>query len=513
MNFIDLFASTIEKQKLNIRHNYFVSGISSDSRTVKQGHVFFLLEKPSLKNLKYVKQAINLGALGVVFKGDFNPKDGLKNSLVVKMISSKIAFIESSKIDKLLFRSLELFYKKQIDVIEKVAITGTNGKTSTSFILESLFDKLDMSCGVIGTIDHHFLKNRWKTNLTTPTATQIYSRIKDFVDLGARSFVCEASSHGLKQNRLAYMRFNFAIFLNMTRDHLDYHSDMEDYFNSKNLLFKNHISRDGTAIFNLDDKYSKRAFLAHSGAKLSFGLDSASDVKISNISCDLSGASFTLEYKKETFDFRSSLIGVFNVYNLTAAISILLAKGFSLQKVASLTNQIDQIPGRLERVNQDQDRFIFVDYAHTPDALEASLDSLIELKPNKQNKIICLFGCGGDRDQGKRPLMGKMASLKADLVILTSDNPRSEKPDEIINQIMEGVDKSSLGSDNDSEQKIFIEAERRKAIKLAVSLSKPGDIVLIAGKGHEQFQEINGEKIHFSDVEEINKIFNGEDLK
>lgn len=376
-----------------------------------------------------------------------------------------------------------------------VGVTGTNGKTTTSHMIEFLLNQNGFPTGVIGTIDHHLKNKIWKTNLTTPGSKDFYERLFQFVGLGAKALSVEVSSHALDQDRMSSTEFDIAIFTNLTRDHLDYHGTYENYFAAKEKLFSVLLERSKKtnkfAIINTDDEYGSKIRVGKSAETITYGLKSG-DLRATILGQSFAGQILEINYLNQKWNVKLPLVGEFNVLNFLATFGTALALKLDLNKVSEQFAAFQGVRGRMERVPSTQGKYAFVDYAHTPDALENALKTLGQLKNGK--KIITVFGCGGDRDQGKRPLMGEIACRLSDQVILTSDNPRTEYPGQILEDIAKGCK---------SYQNFSMEIDRKKAIEMALSGAQKGDAVLVAGKGHEDYQIIGKTSHPFSDVEVI----------
>jgi UDP-N-acetylmuramoyl-L-alanyl-D-glutamate--2,6-diaminopimelate ligase len=464
-----------------------VQGVFSDSRKIIKDAVFVATTGVNSNGHSFISNAINQGAIALVVESMEEVPDDFTGA-VLQVLDSKIAYAEL----------LREYFSRPEEKLITIGITGTNGKTSSSYILESILNDADVPCGVIGTIDHHYKATKWKTDLTTPDTASLYQRLHDFSELGAKAVVLEVSSHSLKQQRIPLI-FDIAIFTNFTRDHLDYHKTMEDYFASKQLLFEDRLKETGDvfAILNIDDAEVAKTKVAKSAQKYTFG-QAESDFQFTIKNSSLDGIDFTVSEKAlGIFEYKTTMVGVHNVYNLVGAIAAARAWGVPHTICQRAIKKFTGIPGRLERVVDPKHRHVFVDYAHTPDALEKVLKNLSELKTQHNTstggsaKLITVFGCGGDRDRGKRPLMAQVAEKFSDTVIVTSDNPRREEPEAIIDEIFKGFKKSD----------VLREVDRATALQKAVDISRPGDVVLIAGKGHEDYQLIGDKTICFSDVE------------
>lgn len=383
-----------------------------------------------------------------------------------------------------------------------VGVTGTNGKTTTTLMLEHLLNHNGYPTGVIGTIDHHFQDKVWKTSLTTPGSQEFYERLYAFVGLGAKALSVEVSSHALDQDRMSSTEFDIGIFTNLTRDHLDYHGTIEHYFASKEKLFSELLEKSKKknkyAIINYDDEFGRKLKVGPTVEVIKYGLQNG-DLRAKVISQKFSGQDIEVSYLNQKWKVSLPLVGEFNVLNFLATFGTALALKFNLQKVSEQFKNFKGVRGRMERVVSAhltaQNKYAFVDYAHTPDALENVLKTLNALKGS--NKIITVFGCGGDRDKGKRPLMGEIACRLSDFVFITSDNPRTEYPGQILEDITSGCQAFS---------NYRTEVDRKIAIENALKVAQTGDAILVAGKGHEDYQVIGKTTHPFSDVKVIEEF-------
>lgn len=460
-----------------------ITGVFNDSRKITPGCVFVATTGTSVDGHDFLVQAVERGAIALVVEMRDQIPLHFKGA-VLEVLNTKWTLAEL----------LSSFYAHPQEKMISVGITGTNGKTSSSYIVETLLNAANVPCAVMGTIDHHFKNKVWSTSLTTPDAETFFCRTSEFVQLGARAFAMEVSSHSLHQKRVP-IHFDIALFTNFTRDHLDYHKSMEEYFCSKELLFTEHLKSKGDifAVLNTDDPAVAKVQLAPQAQKLTFGQRTADFIfKIHNMSIE--GTSFQIiERGKTTYEYISPLIGEHNVYNVVGGVVVARALGVNHQICQGAIKTFLGVPGRLQKVaHSGSGPNVFVDYAHTPDALEKTVQTLRAVCA-KDQKIIVVFGCGGDRDPGKRADMGKIAAHLADIVLLTSDNPRSEDPLTILQQIQSGVPAQH-------QHKVLQEVDRAKAIELAIQHAKTTDVVLIAGKGHENYQILKDRTIDFDDV-------------
>jgi UDP-N-acetylmuramyl-tripeptide synthetase len=475
---MDNLLSTI-KMNANINH------ITADSRQVKPGSLFVAYKGDSADGRAYISDAINHGASAVVWE-----KDGFVWNTTWKIPHQPILGLK-----KEIGAIASEFYGTPSNQLWMVGVTGTNGKTTCSHWLAQAFSALGLQSAVIGTLGNGLLSDLSKTNNTTPDAVVLHGLLAEYLAQQAKVVAMEVSSHGIDQGRVNGVNFDVAVFTNLTRDHLDYHGDMKAYGEAKKKLFT--WSGLKTAVINRDDAFglSLADELSALGTKvITYGLNDAfvgeNDIAISSMK--LSDAGMTLEVvtPQGKAIVSAPVVGQFNAYNLLAVLATLLASDIALADAVIALSGIRPVVGRMQQCGGGKHPLIVVDYAHTPDALEQVLKSLrAQLTPSSE--LTCVFGCGGDRDQGKRSLMGKVATGLANRVIVTSDNPRNESAASIIHAVMTGAGNNAKSIENRSE-----------AIRYAINHSKKGDVVLIAGKGHEEFQEIAGVKYPFSDIKE-----------
>jgi UDP-N-acetylmuramoyl-L-alanyl-D-glutamate--2,6-diaminopimelate ligase len=473
-----------------------IEGLGYDSRQIKPGHLFVALKGHALNGHHYMGDAVQNGAVALVGEGF----SGLKGNLTkVRVPNSREA------LSKLAAR----FYDYPFRGINLIGITGTNGKTTTSYLLESILRAVGKKPGVIGTINYRYLGKIHAAPVTTPESLDLMRFLREMADAGVTDVIMEVSSHALDQKRTGECPFKLGVFTNFSRDHLDYHRTMEEYFKAKSLLFqglkKGKPEAGSIAVINMDDPRAEQLAALTEAPVVTYGLDHRWDVRGEHLSADRSGLKARLITPVGEVDIRSSLIGGMNIYNILAASAAALSLNVPLDAVAEGIERLEMVPGRLELVKNQRGLNLLVDYAHTPDAL---LKTLKNLRPIVDGRLITVFGCGGDRDKGKRSEMGLVAGENSDLVFITSDNPRSEDPQSIIAQIERGIQTTGLMRLNNSPQRpftgsgYFVEADRRRAIRKAVSLADERDLVLIAGKGHEDYQIVGGQRKRFDDREE-----------
>lgn len=458
-----------------------VSGIEHDSRKVKKNSVFVAIRGYKTDGHLFVMDAINKGAVAVVVEEDNNvPDEIFIHSDIAKIVvkNSRIALAELSK----------GFYKDPTSKLTLIGITGTNGKTTTAFIVKNIFETAGIKTGLIGTIANYIGSEKIDSKLTTPESNDLNDLLLQMVNSGCKNAVMEVSSHSLVLNRVYGLNFSGAVFTNITSDHLDFHKTFENYLSAKKILFDN-LSSEAISIINSDDQSSK-AIVSDSKSKvITYGKNENSNYVISSVRYDLNGTSFIITKGGNSFGIQTRLIGEFNAYNCAVAFAVADQFGVDEQKIIDGIKSTPFVPGRFEVIGSGKKKAI-VDYSHTADSLEKAILALRQIIGNER-QLVTVFGCGGDRDKTKRPVMGKIATELSDLVIITSDNPRSENPMQIINDIKQGITKNNF---------VVIE-NRYEAIKYAIQKSKDDAAILIAGKGHETYQEINGVRNHFSDQE------------
>ncbi len=386
------------------------------------------------------------------------------------------------------------FFNPELAKVKLVGITGTNGKTTTSYLVRSIMENAGLKSGLIGTISYQVSEQAIKAWNTTPESVDLCKMIYEMYAKNQRGCVLEVSSHALALKRVEYLKFAVGVFTNLTQDHLDFHVDMEDYYTAKKHLFTL-LDPKGQAVINSDDPYGKRLCQElPPDDLLDFGFTTEAKVHPLNWENTISGLHLSVQTPVGDIEINSTLIGKFNIENILAAIAAGLALNYDLKTIQAGIEKIKAVPGRLEIIRTPQAKSIVVDYAHTPDALEKALLVLSQLT---RNELWVVFGCGGNRDKTKRPIMGSIAEKIADRVVVTSDNPRFESPQDIVNEILIGF--STL-------QNVYVEINRRAAIAYALENSKPGDTILIAGKGHEDYQEIQGVKYPFDDRNIIKEL-------
>ncbi len=475
--------------KEEILKNIEFTGISQDSRKISKGNIFVCIEGENFDGHKFVAQAVKNGADLVVCQKDL-PEE----------INCPCILVEDTKFA--IARLSAFFYNYPSKELDLIGVTGTNGKTTVTHLIETIFEQTGSPCALIGTLGSRFSSEEdyASTDHTTPQATELQQNLRTFADKGVKKVVMEVSSHSLEQHRVADCEFSGAVFTNLTQDHLDYHVTMENYFKAKTKLLnllKKHSDSNKYAVINADDKYFARlpgiiSEEAQNIKILTYGIKNNADIIAENIEFSPTGAKFLCKTPFGEQEANIQLAGMFNIYNVLAALSVGLAEGIDLKSCLSAVESVPCIAGRFETVSRKP--LVIVDYAHTPNGLENILQAAKLLVPDN-GSLICVFGCGGDRDVTKRPQMGKIAEDFCDKVIITSDNPRTEDQQQIITDILTGI--QELNS-----QKVIVEIDRTIAIEQAILSSNPQDVIVIAGKGHETYQIIGDQKIHFDDREE-----------
>ncbi len=480
-----------------------ISSLTCDSRAVLPGALFFALHGSQADGHRYIKNAVAAGAAAVVLEDATFAPTGLP---WVRVADGRAAMGNIAA----------HFNGDPTATKPLIGITGTNGKTTTTYLIEAILAAAGQPAAVLGTISYRFGSKTIGASHTTPESTELQCAFRELSDAGAEAFVMEVSSHALEQKRVDGCHFDVGIFSNLTRDHLDYHGDMEQYLAAKIRLFSELLKPDSAkatrlAVVNMDDPYGVRVKAAAACPVVTFGMGMDWDVRPEEVHLSVRGISGVLHTPKGEFPFASALLGRFNLSNILAAVAAGIALALPLSAIKAGIEGHNTVPGRMEKIDNRHGITCLVDYAHTGDALENVLETVREIATGR---IITVFGCGGDRDNGKRPIMGNIAASMSDLAIVTSDNPRTEDPAAILKQIKAGITPLSLREyrpdelTESLEEKGFTLLENRhEAIRLAIKLAHPGDIVLLAGKGHEDYQIIGTVKEHFDDREEASAAF------
>ncbi|ACN14378.1 MurE [Desulforapulum autotrophicum HRM2] len=477
-----------------------ITSIHNDSRDVKPGGLFIAVRGFKIDGHDYVEDALERGAAAVV---------------VQQRVPGKQRMVEVADTRKAMASIAARFYDNPSESMCLVGITGTNGKTTTSFILESIFAQAGHCVGVIGTVNFRYRGKLFNNPVTTPESIDLQRILAQMKAAQVSHVVMEVSSHSIDLHRVRNCRFDAGVFTNLTQDHLDYHRTMGRYFACKRRFFTRILpsgpkALTAMAVINLDDEKGQALRDAAATKVVTTGRDSRADVCALDLAETITGTTGILKIDGAPYPFSSALVGAFNVENILSAAGAAHAIGIDPQVIVRGIEGCKGVPGRLERVEPDNGRHVFVDYAHTPDALMSILETL---KAQAPKRIITVVGCGGDRDRSKRPIMGQIAATLSDVAIITSDNPRSEDPHGIIQEILKGIDTALCPELKPDQLKtgngFFVEPDRRKALELAVAASTPGDILVAAGKGHETYQILKGGTIHFDDREILSSALAG----
>jgi UDP-N-acetylmuramyl-tripeptide synthetase len=473
-----------------------IDSVHYRSKEVTPGGLFVAIKGFSADGHDFIADAVARGAVAVVSQ---------------RPVPTSLPVIQVQNSRKALALIAGGFYGNPSRHLHLTGITGTNGKTTISYLVESILTQAGFSCGVIGTINYRYAGQVRPNPVTTPESLDLQRILAQMQKAGVSHVVMEVSSHALDLFRVAGCQFDLAVFTNLSQDHLDYHGDLETYWRCKKRLFLEYLAAEprstrAAAVVNGDDAYGRELLSELALPKLSTGTTREAMIRPEDCRQDQDGIEARIHTPHGDFKFKSPLVGHHNLENILNATGVGVSLGLPLTTIAAGIERLKCVPGRLENVANPMGRFVYVDYAHTPDALENVLSSL---RPLCKNRLICVFGCGGDRDRIKRPLMGEIAARLSDLALATSDNPRSEDPQTIISQILPGVRKAVSRRYNAeelaagwTEKGYAVESDRKKAIRLAVTASRPGDTILIAGKGHENYQIVGGRTVPFDDRQE-----------
>ena len=480
-----------------------VDGLVYDSREVRRGYVFFAVRGLRADGHDFVTQAVERGATAVVVERRVS-------------VSQEVACVRVRNVRRAMGRWAASFYDHPSRRMVLVGVTGTNGKTTATYLLESIFVAAGMSCGVIGTINYRYQDRIFPAPHTTPESVDLQALLSEMAQAGVQSLGMEVSSHALEMERVRGVEFDGALFTNLSRDHLDFHGDMGRYFLTKSRLFSVYLPESPKtrkfAVIHGDSSWGGQLLerVRQDGLEVvSYGLGSEWDIHIREFECDLDGVRGKIQVRDQALDFSTGLIGAANLENILGAVGVGFALGLPMGRISEGIARLDSVPGRMERIRNGLGITVLVDYAHTPDALERMLQ---DLRPLTRGRLIVLFGCGGDRDRGKRSLMGGIAARLTDLVVLTSDNPRTEEPVRIIEEVEEGIRRAGMKKFQipnfksqwaDGKGGYYIEPDRRASIRLAIRLARAGDLLLIAGKGHEDYQIVGHRRLHFDDREVV----------
>lgn len=481
MKFGDLLGY-LEVQKIINNADFSVTDIQYDSRKVQNGSIFVAMPGEVTDGHIYINSAIEAGAKALVCEE--LPDELNSNCVYIQVDNSRRALAQLS----------HNFWNNPSASFKVIGITGTNGKTTITFLLKEILESVGYKCGIIGTTGIFIGEEKYPATHTTPESKEIAEIMAEMRDMQVDYCIMEVSSHALVQRRADCILFDTAIFTNLSHDHLDYHKTLQNYANAKKILF-DMLDENAFAIINVDDEYSELMVCDSEAKIIRVGTSDNADYEISQEEINLS---FTKFYLNDN-EIQLNLIGRFNIENVALAYAGSIKFGINHEQIVAALKSAKGAPGRMQRININSGAAAIIDYAHTPDALDKALKTCKEIlsQSNSGGKLICVFGCGGDRDRTKRPIMGEISSEIADLSIITNDNPRTENPDNIINDILSGISK---------REKCEIIKDRQNAIEHACNTSRKNDIILVAGKGHEAYQIIGKERLHFDDAEVITKF-------
>ena len=471
----------VTHKKHCILQGLMISGIQYDSRKVELGNLFIAVKGFQSDGHQYIRQALDNGAIAVMISDEAYCSNEYPWILVD---DCRLAMAEISS----------AYYEHPSKKLKLIGVTGTNGKTTTTNLICHIIEAQGQKTGLVGTIHNRIGDRILEGSRTTPEALELQQLFAQMVEEGIGYAVMEVSSHALELQRVACCDFDVAVFTNLTQDHLDYHVTMENYFKAKTILFRmlgangEQAGLQKTAVINIDDPWANQFMVASNVPVVTYSMQKDASWKAEDVQVGAEGVRYTVDGQPVVLH----LTGNFNVYNSLAALAAGEALGFPVEEVIHALEQVGGIAGRFQTVSGADDYSVIVDYAHTPDGLENVISTA---QAFAKGRVITVFGCGGDRDRTKRPLMGEMAAKLSDYCVVTSDNPRTENPEQILQDILPGVEKH-MQADT-----YHVEIDRRKAIHYAVQMAQPGDVILLAGKGHENYQDVNGVKHHFDDYE------------
>lgn len=458
-----------------------VAGIYYDSRRVNKNSVFAAIKGFKTDGHRFILDAINKGAIAVILEDNQSVPDEIFNH-------EKIAKILVNDSRKALAEISNAFFKEPSKKLKLIGITGTNGKTTTSYYIKNILETAGNKTGLVGTIANYIGEKEIKTSLTTPESSDLNELFFEMVEEGCSHAVMEVSSHSLVLSRVYALNFDEGVFTNITSDHLDFHLDFNNYLSAKKILFDS-LNKSSYGIYNIDDRNSSALIKDCKGKLISYGTSSNADFILRDINFDLNGTYFSIIFGGEKFEISTSLVGEFNAYNAAAAFASAVILGIDKEKAVEGIKNTKQVPGRFEVIGKGEKKVV-IDYSHTADSLEKALLAVRNIV-KEAHPIYTVFGCGGNRDKTKRPVMGRIACELSNKAIITSDNPRFENPYDIIEDIKSGINKKNFA----------VIENREEAIRYAIKNSENDAVILVAGKGHENYQEINGLRSHFSDKE------------
>ena len=472
------------KINFDTANDFDVTGLTYDSRKVKPGNIFFAIKGLKDDGNKFINSAVKNGASLIITEEELtNNRD--------------VTFVKVKEIRKLMASFSKIFYNVQSSKIKLIGITGTNGKTTTSYLIKAFLNDAGFKTGLMGTIDYHIGDLKLDSMLTTPDSVELNMMLGEMIKAELDFCVMEVSSIALVMDRVYGLNFDSALFTNLTSEHLDFHENMKNYHDAKKILFDN-LGEESYAISNSDDFYGKQILKDCKAKNFFYSVKQESNLKAFNEKLSLSGVEFDVKWNGEIYRLKSNLSGRFNIYNILASVSTVLQYDIDMPQIQKSLLNFQEVNGRFNRVRLPNGAIAVIDYSHTSDSLKNAIESAREIvNEEKRNaKVVTIFGCGGNKDRTKRPVMGDFATSLSDYSIITSDNPRFEDPMVIIDEITSGIK---------TKNNFEIIENREEAIKRGIEISREGDIVLICGKGHETYQEIKGVRTHFDDKEIVSK--------
>ena len=460
-----------------------IKGVNIDSRKIEKGHLFIAMKGTQVDGHKFISKAIELGAVAILLED------------MPEVLDDKVTYIQVASTEEDAGKVATMFYGDPSHKLKLVGVTGTNGKTTIATLLYRMFREFGYKVGLLSTVCNYINDEEYPASHTTPDPIELNCLLAKMVDEGCEYAFMECSSHAIHQHRIGGLDFVGGIFTNLTRDHLDYHKTFENYRNAKKMFFDG-LSKNAFAITNADDKNGMIMVQNTKATVKTYSIKRMADFRAKILECHFEGMYLEIDGKEVGVQF----IGKFNVSNLLAVYGAAIMLGKKPEEILIAMSTLKSVNGRLEPIQSPEGFTAVVDYAHTPDALENVLNAIHDVLDGKGGHVITVCGAGGHRDKGKRPLMAQEAVKQSDTVILTSDNPRDEEPQAIIDDMLAGLDTTQ-------RKKVFTIVDRKEAIRTAAMMAKKGDVILVAGKGHENYQEINGVKHHFDDHEVIREIF------
>ena len=460
-----------------------IKGVNIDSRKIENGHLFIAMKGTQVDGHKFISKAIELGAVAILLED------------MPEVLDDKVTYIQVASTEEDAGKVATMFYGDPSHKLKLVGVTGTNGKTTIATLLYRMFREFGYKVGLLSTVCNYINDEEYPASHTTPVPIELNSLLAKMVDEGCEYAFMECSSHAIHQHRIGGLDFVGGIFTNLTRDHLDYHKTFENYRNAKKMFFDG-LSKNAFAITNADDKNGMIMVQNTKATVKTYSIKRMADFRAKILECHFEGMYLEIDGKEVGVQF----IGKFNVSNLLAVYGAAIMLGKKPEEILIAMSTLKSVNGRLEPIQSPEGFTAVVDYAHTPDALENVLNAIHDVLDGKGGHVITVCGAGGHRDKGKRPLMAQEAVKQSDTVILTSDNPRDEEPQAIIDDMLAGLDTTQ-------RKKVLTIVDRKEAIRTAAMMAKKGDVILVAGKGHENYQEINGVKHHFDDHEVIREIF------